>query len=166
MAMLFAATYPERTTALITIGAYSRRIWDPDYPWAPTPEERQQFFDWIENNWGGNYGDAGKPPTGDPTFDGMYYDPQPEYHNPPSNQWFGYQTWPIERLAEYYYVTGNTEAQSILAKWVSWAESVTVASVMTSETLTPPPPAAGRWSVLRPGPTPGPGGRCTPSRGG
>ena len=79
----------------------------------------------IENNWGGNYGDAGKPPTGDPTFDGMYYDPQPEYHNPPSNQWFGYQTWPMERLAEYYYVTGNSEAQSILAKWVSWAESVT-----------------------------------------
>jgi pimeloyl-ACP methyl ester carboxylesterase len=53
MAMLFAATYPERTTALITIGAYSRRIWDPEYPWAPTPEERQQFFDWIEGNWGG-----------------------------------------------------------------------------------------------------------------
>ena len=54
MAMLFAATYPERTTALITIGAYSRRIWDPGYPWAPTPEERQQFFDWIEGNWGGD----------------------------------------------------------------------------------------------------------------
>ena len=79
----------------------------------------------IENNWGGNYGDVSKPPSGDPTFDGMYYDPQPEYHNPPSNQWFGYQTWPMERLAEYYYVTGNTEAQSVLAKWVSWAESVT-----------------------------------------
>jgi len=55
----------------------------------------------------------------------MYYDPQPQYHNPPSNQWFGYQTWPMERVAEYYYATGNTEAQSILAKWVSWAESVT-----------------------------------------
>ncbi len=66
----------------------------------------------IENNWGGNYGDVSKPPSGDPTFDGMYYDPQPEYHNPPSNQWFGYQTWPMERLAEYYYVTGNSEAQS------------------------------------------------------
>ena len=79
----------------------------------------------IENNWGGNYGDVSKPPSGDPTFDGMYYDPQPEYHNPPSNQWFGYQTWPMERLAEYYYVTGNSEAQSVLAKWVAWAESVT-----------------------------------------
>jgi pimeloyl-ACP methyl ester carboxylesterase len=53
MAMLFAATYPERTTALITIGAYARRIWDPEYPWAPTPEQRQQFFDAIERDWGG-----------------------------------------------------------------------------------------------------------------
>jgi pimeloyl-ACP methyl ester carboxylesterase len=53
MAMLFAATYPERTTALITLGAFARRIWDPEYPWAPTPEERQQSFDWIEQHWGG-----------------------------------------------------------------------------------------------------------------
>jgi len=53
MAMLFAATYPERTAALITIGAYSRRVWEPEYPWAPTPEERQQFFDSIERDWGG-----------------------------------------------------------------------------------------------------------------
>jgi class 3 adenylate cyclase len=55
LAMLFAATYPERTTALITIGAYARRIWDPEYPWAPTPEQRQQFLDWIERDWGGEF---------------------------------------------------------------------------------------------------------------
>jgi hypothetical protein len=104
--------------------------------WATSLVTQVNLFKWlqsaeggiaggIENNWGGNYGDAGKPPTGDPTFDGMYYDPQPEYHNPPSNQWFGYQTWPMERVAEYYYVSGNSEAQTILANWVKWAESVT-----------------------------------------
>jgi hypothetical protein len=65
----------------------------------------------VTNNWGGNYGDVSKPPSGDPTFDGMYYDPEPEYHNPPSNQWFGYQTWPMERLAEYYYETGNSRSR-------------------------------------------------------
>ena len=43
---------------------------------------------------------------------------------------------PMERLAEYYYVTGNTEAQSVLAKWVSWAESVT--TVNTSAATTTP----------------------------
>jgi class 3 adenylate cyclase len=58
MAMLFAATYPERTTALITLGAFARRVWDPEYPWAPTPDQRQQFLDWIERDWGGDV-DAG-----------------------------------------------------------------------------------------------------------
>lgn len=85
----------------------------------------------VENNWQGNYGDVTKPPSGDPTFDGMYYDWEPEYHNPPSNQWFGYQTWPVERIAEYYYVTGNAQAKSILDKWVKWAESVTTVNPST-----------------------------------
>jgi class 3 adenylate cyclase len=53
MAVLFAATYPERTAALITFGAFASRIWSPEYPWAPTPEERQGFYDFIERNWGG-----------------------------------------------------------------------------------------------------------------
>jgi pimeloyl-ACP methyl ester carboxylesterase len=34
-------------------GSYAKRIWDPDYPWAPTPEERQKFFDAIKEGWGG-----------------------------------------------------------------------------------------------------------------
>jgi pimeloyl-ACP methyl ester carboxylesterase/class 3 adenylate cyclase len=54
MAILFAATYPERTTALITFGAFACRIWNPEYPWAPTPEERQGFFDFIQRDWGGD----------------------------------------------------------------------------------------------------------------
>ena len=47
MSALFAATYPDRTSALIMYGSYAKRIWSPDYPWAPTPEERQEFFDLI-----------------------------------------------------------------------------------------------------------------------
>jgi hypothetical protein len=85
----------------------------------------------VTNNWGGNYGDAGKPPSGDPTFDGMYYDFEPVYHNPPSNQWFGYQAWPMERVAEYYFVTGNAQAKAILQKWVTWAESVVTVNTTT-----------------------------------
>lgn len=50
---LFAATYPERTSALIMCGTFVKRIWAPDYPWAPTPEQRQQFFDAISSGWGG-----------------------------------------------------------------------------------------------------------------
>jgi len=49
---LFAATYPNRTLSLITFGIFAKRIYSPDYPWAPTPEERQVVYDMIENNWG------------------------------------------------------------------------------------------------------------------
>ena len=53
---LFAATYPERTRGLIMYGAYARRIRSTDYPWGPTPEERQAFYDNIQRNWGGPAG--------------------------------------------------------------------------------------------------------------
>jgi class 3 adenylate cyclase len=56
MSILFAATYPERTVALVTCGTYAKRVWSPDYPWAPTPEERQRFYDAIENEWGREFG--------------------------------------------------------------------------------------------------------------
>lgn len=51
MSILFAATYPERTIALCTFGCFSKRIWSPDYPWAPTPEKRQLTYDAIERDW-------------------------------------------------------------------------------------------------------------------
>ena len=54
MAILFAATYPERTTAVVTFGAFASRIRHPDYPWAPTTEERQRLYDLIERDWGGD----------------------------------------------------------------------------------------------------------------
>jgi class 3 adenylate cyclase len=53
MAILFAATYPERTTALMTFGGFASRMRHPDYPWAPTSEQRQEFYDLIERDWGG-----------------------------------------------------------------------------------------------------------------
>ena len=49
---LFAATYPERTISLITFGIFAKRRYSPDYPWAPTDEERQVVYDMIENSWG------------------------------------------------------------------------------------------------------------------
>ena len=53
MTALFAATYPDRTTALIICGSFAKRVWSPDYPWAPTPVQRQKFFDLIVQDWGG-----------------------------------------------------------------------------------------------------------------
>jgi len=53
MCALFAATYPERTSALIMYGAFAKRVWSVDYPWAPTPEQRKAFYDSINQGWGG-----------------------------------------------------------------------------------------------------------------
>jgi len=52
MCVLFAATYPERTTALVTLGVYAKRIWSDDYPWAPTVEEREANARDAEERWG------------------------------------------------------------------------------------------------------------------
>ena len=39
MSLLFAATYPERTAALVLRSAYPRTMWAPDYPWGRTEDE-------------------------------------------------------------------------------------------------------------------------------
>lgn len=49
---LFAASYPNRTHALITFGIFAKRKYASNYPWAPTMDERQKVYDMIENNWG------------------------------------------------------------------------------------------------------------------
>ena len=49
---LFAATHPNRVISLITFGIFAKRRYAPDYPWAPSDEERQKLYDMIENNWG------------------------------------------------------------------------------------------------------------------
>jgi pimeloyl-ACP methyl ester carboxylesterase len=70
MCSLFAATYPEKTIALVMIATYAKRIWDPDYPWAPLPEEREQFFAEIQQHWGGAVGIEERAPSvaDDPRF--------------------------------------------------------------------------------------------------
>jgi class 3 adenylate cyclase len=42
MCLLFAATYPERTAALVVRSAYPRRMWAPDYPWGLTEQEYER----------------------------------------------------------------------------------------------------------------------------
>jgi DNA-binding SARP family transcriptional activator/pimeloyl-ACP methyl ester carboxylesterase len=49
MSTLFAATYPERTAALVLIGTFARQVWAPDYPIGLKPEELQRRLDAIED---------------------------------------------------------------------------------------------------------------------
>jgi len=51
MSVLFAATYPERTTALLLFGVFAKRSWSPDYPWAPKPDDRAREIADLERNW-------------------------------------------------------------------------------------------------------------------
>jgi class 3 adenylate cyclase len=53
MCALFAATYPEQTRALVMYGAYAKRIRSNDYPWGPTVDEREAFYQQISREWGG-----------------------------------------------------------------------------------------------------------------
>ena len=70
MCSLFAATYPEKTLALVMIGSYAIRIRDVDYPWAPTSEQRQNFFTEMLEGWGGPVGLEERAPSvaDDPKF--------------------------------------------------------------------------------------------------
>ncbi|MFI6506463.1 glycoside hydrolase family 48 protein [Streptosporangium sp. NPDC050855] len=97
--------------------------------WTTSTKRQLEFYRWLQstegaiaggatNSWQGHYA---APPSTLPTFYGMAYDWQPVYHDPPSNQWFGFQAWSMERVAELYYATGNADAKLVLDKWVKWA---------------------------------------------
>jgi pimeloyl-ACP methyl ester carboxylesterase len=51
MALLFAATYPERTRALVLYAAFAKRLWSPDYPIGVPTVDRQAYMDLIEKQW-------------------------------------------------------------------------------------------------------------------
>ena len=52
MAALFAATYPERVTALVLASATARPTWTADHPWGPTADEADALVGLIERTWG------------------------------------------------------------------------------------------------------------------
>ena len=60
MALLFAATQPDRTTALILADSYARRARAPDYPWGVPAHVVPRMIEFIVGSWG----------TGEVTHDG------------------------------------------------------------------------------------------------
>jgi pimeloyl-ACP methyl ester carboxylesterase len=52
MCIVFAATYPQRTSALILYGSFARSAWAPDYPWGTTDDQRAATSKTIVENWG------------------------------------------------------------------------------------------------------------------
>jgi class 3 adenylate cyclase len=68
MSVVYAATYPERTRALVTLAIYAKRLWSADYPWAPTPEARTAEIEEIEAAWGGEMDISSLAPSADEAF--------------------------------------------------------------------------------------------------
>ncbi|MGI5202020.1 glycoside hydrolase family 48 protein [Spirillospora sp. CA-108201] len=135
----FGYQNPLAAYALVNDAALAPKGATAKADWGKSLTRQLQLYRWLQsaegaiaggvtNSWEGGYS---APPAGLTEFFGMAYDWQPVYHDPPSNQWFGFQAWSMERVAEYYQVTGDASAKAILDKWVSWALSQTTVAPST-----------------------------------
>jgi len=52
MAIMFAATHPERVTALVLVNSFARMARSPDYPAGVPMEDLERFPGWLERSWG------------------------------------------------------------------------------------------------------------------
>jgi hypothetical protein len=96
--------------------------------WAKSLDRQVEMYRWLQsaeggiaggatNSWRGRYE---KFPADATTFYKMAYVVAPVYVDPPSNNWFGFQAWSMDRVAQLYYVNGNEHAKVILDRWVKW----------------------------------------------
>ena len=96
--------------------------------WSTSLGRQLEFYRWLQSAEGGMAGGATNswrgryavPPAGTTTFYKMAYDEAPVYADPPSNEWFGFQAWTMDRVAQLYYVTGDAHAKIVLDRWVKW----------------------------------------------
>jgi class 3 adenylate cyclase len=70
MSMLFAATYPEQTQALVLVNSFARLTKDADYPWGTSPEFEDRVVREMRHGWGRGVllETAGPSVAGDPAF--------------------------------------------------------------------------------------------------
>jgi len=103
--------------------------------WGTSLSRQLDFYQWLQSAEGAIAGGAqfgavsssgSYTATTGPQFNGMTYVEEPVYLDPGSNTWFGFQAWSMQRLAEYYYNTGNAQAGAILKNWVAWVEGSAV----------------------------------------
>ena len=74
--LLFAATYPERTSALVLARGFARNLWAPDYPWGWTPEQQHAVVEAYQLLYFGSHRDAAER-LGGPNL--LYSDDDLEY---------------------------------------------------------------------------------------
>ena len=63
MCMLFAATYPERTAALVLNGSFAKGLWAEDYPWGKNTPQVEEELAMMARDWGGAFDLSNAAPT-------------------------------------------------------------------------------------------------------
>ncbi|HXQ51319.1 MAG TPA: adenylate/guanylate cyclase domain-containing protein [Stellaceae bacterium] len=63
MSALFASTYPDRTSALITAGSFARACWAPDYEWGVPLTAIDAMIAHVEQEWGSTARAAANAPS-------------------------------------------------------------------------------------------------------
>src|SRR5262249_55048973 len=107
----FGYQNPLAAFALSTVAALKPLSANGARDWGTSLNRMLEFYRWLQaveggiaggatNSWQGRYL---TPPAVLTTFYGMAFDFQPVFHDPPSNRWFGFQAWSMERVAEYYF---------------------------------------------------------------
>jgi DNA-binding winged helix-turn-helix (wHTH) protein/alpha-beta hydrolase superfamily lysophospholipase len=66
MALLLAATHPERVSSLVLYGTYAKRTKAPGYPWAQSDEERRTYTDRMIDTWDWEADMRRRCPSADP----------------------------------------------------------------------------------------------------
>lgn len=100
--------------------------------WADSLTRQLEFYQWLQSSEGAIAGGATNSyngsydsyPAGTSTFHGMAYEEHPVYADPGSNTWMGWQAWSMQRVAQYYYETGDVRVKPLLDKWAAWVASV------------------------------------------
>ena len=68
MAVLFAATHPDRVSELVLFGSYAKRTWSPDYPMAQRAEDRAAYTEQLINAWDWEADMRMRTPSADPAM--------------------------------------------------------------------------------------------------
>lgn len=111
--------------------------------WKKSYDRQFEFYQWLQSaegaigggatsSWKGRYETA---PQGTPTFYGMSYTEAPVYGDPPSNSWFGWQAWSMQRMGEIYFITGEPKVENVMDKWFSWIKSMKDSILLNDGTL-------------------------------
>jgi Glycosyl hydrolase family 48/Calx-beta domain len=100
----------------------------------------------VSNSWHGRYG---TPNDGRDafTFYGMYYTYAPVWHDPPSNNWFGFQAWGLARVADLFLevadkngtmqVNVRNNCEVILDRFVNWILANVTSDPVTKDFVLP-----------------------------